>query len=98
MTAVRSGRFGGPNMAEDPTMRCPTCDVNLIRSERFGVRAAYCPECDGEWFAGGAVDRLLDRAASQQPPAPAGRDGDPAAGPSEGAAPDDVREGTWNWF
>ena len=82
-------------MAEEPTMRCPVCDVTLIGSERIGVRTGYCPECDGEWFGRGAVDRLLDRAALRQPPAPAGPE---APDRSAIAAADEAREGTWNWF
>ncbi len=71
-------------------MRCPTCDVDLIGSDRLGVRAGYCPECEGEWFARGAVDQLLDRAERDGGP------GDPPGGVMAAAA--ERREGLWNWF
>jgi Zn-finger nucleic acid-binding protein len=64
--------------------------VNLIDSERLGVRAGYCPECEGEWFARGAVDQLIDRAEH------GGGPGDhPGAALTHAA---ECREGLWNWF
>ena len=77
-------------------MRCPTCDVNLIDGDRPNVTSGYCPECQGEWFARGAVDRLLDRALVTRCPEPAGPHGCRAGAvlPAGG----DRREGLWNWF
>ena len=77
-------------------MKCPTCDVKLIDGGRPGVASGYCPECQGEWFARGVVDFLLDRARLP------GRRGHDAPDDRWAAAVapvgGDRREGLWNWF
>ena len=54
-------------------MNCPHCpDTKLVLSERQNVEVDYCPECRGIWLDRGELDKLLDKAAAQQP-AEAGR-------------------------
>jgi Zn-finger nucleic acid-binding protein len=64
--------------------------VDLIETDRLGVKARCCPECDGEWFARGAVDRLLERAGGPDAAGPTA----PAVAAPSGARREDV----WNWF
>lgn len=56
-------------------MKCPVCTtVNLVMSERQGVEIDYCPECRGVWLDRGELDKIIERAASQElspPPPPA---------------------------
>lgn len=60
-------------------MKCPVDDAVLVMSERAGVEIDYCPTCRGVWLDRGELDKILDRAAREQPAAgPAG----PAAGQS----------------
>ena len=69
-------------------MRCPMCDVDLIDGGRPNVTSGYCPECQGEWFARGAVDRLLDRiaAAAELPESPEPGAPDGGTRPTPGAS------------
>ena len=49
-------------------MKCPTCaDSTLVMSERQGVEIDYCPQCRGIWLDRGELDKLLERAGSQEP-------------------------------
>jgi Zn-finger nucleic acid-binding protein len=38
-------------------MNCPTCNVNLLISDRQGIEIDYCPQCRGIWLDRG---ELLD--------------------------------------
>jgi Zn-finger nucleic acid-binding protein len=55
-------------------MKCPTDGSTLTMSERAGVEIDYCPECRGVWLDRGELDKILDRATSDAPAAPAPRD------------------------
>lgn len=48
-------------------MNCPTCNVALNMTERQGVEIDYCPKCRGVWLDRGELDKLIERAAEQQP-------------------------------
>ena len=52
-------------------MKCPNDGAVLTMSERSGVEIDYCPECRGVWLDRGELDKILDRAASETPAAPA---------------------------
>ena len=52
-------------------MKCPVCTtVNLVMSERQGVEIDYCPDCRGVWLDRGELDKVIERAAQQESPAP----------------------------
>lgn len=42
-------------------MKCPTCNVNLVMSERQGIEIDYCPECRGVWLDRGELDKIIER-------------------------------------
>jgi Zn-finger nucleic acid-binding protein len=49
-------------------MKCPTCaDSTLVMSERQSVEIDYCLQCRGVWLDRGELDKLLERAATQEP-------------------------------
>ena len=48
-------------------MQCPTDGNVLVMSERSGIEIDYCPTCRGVWLDRGELDKILDRAAAQQP-------------------------------
>ena len=50
-------------------MKCPNDGATLTMSERSGVEIDYCPECRGVWLDRGELDKILDRAAADTPPA-----------------------------
>ncbi|MCW2829911.1 MAG: hypothetical protein JWP31_603 [Aeromicrobium sp.] len=52
-------------------MKCPTDSATLVMSERAGIEIDYCPDCRGVWLDRGELDKIIDRAASDQTPAPA---------------------------
>lgn len=52
-------------------MKCPTDQATLVMSERSGVEIDYCPECRGVWLDRGELDKIIDRVAAENPPAPA---------------------------
>ena len=41
-------------------MKCPSCNENLLMSERNGVEIDYCPECRGVWLDRGEIDKIID--------------------------------------
>ena len=52
-------------------MKCPVCsDENLLMTDRQGVEIDYCPKCRGVWLDRGELDKIIERAASAQAPAP----------------------------
>jgi uncharacterized protein len=51
-------------------MKCPNDGATLTMSERSGVEIDYCPECRGVWLDRGELDKILDRAVSENPAAP----------------------------
>lgn len=50
-------------------MKCPTCNVPLVMTDRSGVEIDYCPECRGVWLDRGELDKIIER--SSQPTKPA---------------------------
>lgn len=49
-------------------MKCPTCNVSLVMTDRSGVEIDYCPECRGVWLDRGELDKIIER--SYQPVIP----------------------------
>ena len=52
-------------------MKCPVDETVLVMSERSGIEIDYCPQCRGVWLDRGELDKIVDRAAAEQAPAPA---------------------------
>ena len=42
-------------------MKCPSCNVDLVMSERQGVEIDYCPQCRGVWLDRGELDKIIDK-------------------------------------
>lgn len=52
-------------------MLCPTCNnVQLVMSEREGIEIDYCPQCRGVWLDRGELDKIIERSAAEEMPAP----------------------------
>ena len=52
-------------------MKCPVCpDADLMMSDRQGVEIDYCPKCRGVWLDRGELDKIIERSAAQEAPAP----------------------------
>ena len=47
-------------------MKCPTCSVDLVMSERQGVEVDYCPKCRGVWLDRGELDKIVERALTTE--------------------------------
>jgi Zn-finger nucleic acid-binding protein len=48
-------------------MKCPVCATpDLVMSERSGVEIDYCPQCRGIWLDRGELDKILERAATEE--------------------------------
>ncbi|HNU47618.1 MAG TPA: zf-TFIIB domain-containing protein [Bacteroidia bacterium] len=46
-------------------MKCPNCTTtDLVMSERQGVEIDYCPTCRGVWLDRGELDKIIDKAVS----------------------------------
>ena len=57
--------------ASSPTgLPCPVCRVDLVMSERQGIEIDYCPKCRGVWLDRGELDKIIERAAAEQPATP----------------------------
>lgn len=54
-------------------MPCPVDGTALVMSERAGIEIDYCPSCRGVWLDRGELDKIIERSAEQQAPAPAQR-------------------------
>lgn len=52
-------------------MNCPHCNISLVMTERSGIEIDYCPQCRGVWLDRGELDKIIERSAASQPPAPA---------------------------
>ena len=50
-------------------MKCPTCSIDLLMTDRQGVEIDYCPQCRGVWLDRGELDKLIERALTAQPAA-----------------------------
>jgi Zn-finger nucleic acid-binding protein len=63
-------------------MNCPSCQTTeLAITERQGIEIDYCPRCRGVWLDRGELDKLIERTAGWQAPAPRAA---PGAGESRG--------------
>lgn len=47
-------------------MKCPTCNVSLVMTERSGIEIDYCPECRGVWLDRGELDKIIERSSQTQ--------------------------------
>ena len=63
-------------------MQCPTDGTTLVMSERSGIEIDYCPECRGVWLDRGELDKIVERAATEQ-----GGWSNPPAQPQSAPAP-----------
>ena len=45
-------------------MKCPTCAIDLVMSERSGMEIDYCPTCRGVWLDRGELDKIIERSQS----------------------------------
>lgn len=51
-------------------MKCPHCNIALVMTDRSGIEIDYCPQCRGVWLDRGELDKIIERAAPAQQPAP----------------------------
>jgi Zn-finger nucleic acid-binding protein len=49
-------------------MNCPTCNVQLLMTERQGTQIDYCPQCRGIWLEKGKLERIIERSSAEMPP------------------------------
>jgi uncharacterized protein len=47
-------------------MKCPSCAIDLVMSERQGIEIDYCPQCRGVWLDRGELDKIIERSAPAQ--------------------------------
>ena len=63
-----------PNIGSDttakPGLKCPSCNLNLVMTERQNIEIDYCPECRGIWLDRGELDKIIERSLQPQNPAP----------------------------
>ena len=43
--------------------KCPTCNVNLLMTNRNDVEIDYCPDCRGVWLDRGELDKIIERSS-----------------------------------
>lgn len=51
-------------------MKCPIDDTDLAMAERQGIEVDYCPKCRGVWLDRGELDKIIERSAAEEAPAP----------------------------
>jgi len=51
-------------------MKCPTCAIDLVMSERSGIEIDYCPTCRGVWLDRGELDKIIERSLPPRAEAP----------------------------
>ena len=51
-------------------MKCPTCAIDLVMSERQGIEIDYCPTCRGVWLDRGELDKIIERSQQVRAEAP----------------------------
>ncbi len=56
--------------AQVSAMLCPVCHVGLAMTDRQGVEIDYCPQCRGVWLDRGELDKIIERSAQVNAPAP----------------------------
>lgn len=48
-------------------MKCPACTTaDLMMTERAGVEVDYCPKCRGIWLDRGELDKIIQRASTEE--------------------------------
>ena len=47
-------------------MKCPTCSIDLLMTDRQGVEIDYCPQCRGVWLDRGELDKIIERSLTVQ--------------------------------
>ena len=47
-------------------MKCPNCEETLVMADRQGIEIDYCPKCRGVWLDKGELDKIIERAATEQ--------------------------------
>lgn len=52
-------------------MLCPHCKIDLVMADRQGIEIDYCPTCRGVWLDRGELDKIIERSAAHDAPAPA---------------------------
>ena len=57
-------------------MKCPTCEIDLVMTERQGIEIDYCSKCRGAWLDRGELDKIIERSNVElQKAAPVRQDG-----------------------
>lgn len=49
-------------------MKCPTCQEDLVMSDRQGIEIDYCRTCRGVWLDRGELDKIIERSVSDAAP------------------------------
>ena len=47
-------------------MKCPTCIIDLVMSEKKGIEIDYCPKCRGVWLDRGELDKIIEKSIEIQ--------------------------------
>ncbi|MDY0882412.1 zf-TFIIB domain-containing protein [Dongia soli] len=50
-------------------MKCPTCQEDLVMSDRQGIEIDYCRKCRGVWLDRGELDKIIERSVQEMPQA-----------------------------
>ena len=45
-------------------MKCPSCSVDLLMTDRSGIEIDYCPNCRGVWLDRGELDKIIERSST----------------------------------
>ena len=45
-------------------MKCPSCNVDLLSTDRQGVEIDFCPQCRGVWLDRGELDKIIEKSAT----------------------------------
>lgn len=45
-------------------LKCPTCDIALVITDRQGIEVDYCERCRGVWLDRGELDKIIARGAA----------------------------------
>jgi uncharacterized protein len=52
-------------------MKCPSCNQDLVMSDRQGIEIDYCSKCRGVWLDRGELDKIIERSMREAPQAAA---------------------------
>lgn len=53
-----------PAQSQGHGLLCPTCQIDLVMSERQGIEIDYCPKCRGVWLDRGELDKIIEQSLS----------------------------------